>query len=138
MTSLAPIDKLGRFDRFNKMMEDMFQGWSKVWSPVVDIKETDKDLTFVCELPGLNEKDVEVEVRENMLTISGKREFHEKETKEDYIRIERSYGAFQRTFSLEAPVKPDMVEAKFKDGLLTVVVPKVELPQPKKIPVLRG
>lgn len=135
ITSLAPIERFRSFEHFNKMMEEMFSGWTNTWAPIVDIKETEKELTFICELPGLTEKDVNVEVRDNLLTITGKREFCGEEKKEDYVRIERSYGTFQRTFTLNTPVKPEEIKATFKDGLLMVLVPKIEAPLPKKIPV---
>lgn len=138
ITHLAPIERFRSFEHFNKMMEEMLGGWNSTWSPVVDVKETEKELTFVCELPGLTEKDVTVEIRDNLLTITGTREFCDEEKKKDYVRIERSYGTFQRSFSLNSPVKPDKIQATFKDGLLMVVIPKIETPQPKKIPVLRG
>ena len=138
ITNLAPIERIRSFEHFNKMMEEMFGGWTNTWTPTVDIKETDKELKFICELPGLTEKDVAVEVRDNVLTITGKREFSEEEKKENYVRVERSYGSFQRAFTLNTPVKPEQIHATFKDGLLTVLVPKIEAPLPKKIPVKKG
>jgi HSP20 family protein len=138
ITNLAPIDRFRSFENFNKMMEDMFSGFTAGWTPTVDVKETDKEMTFVCELPGMNEKDVDVELRENLLTIRGKREFSKEERREDYVRRERSYGTFQRSFSLDTSVQADQIKAVFKDGLLTVTIPKVEMPLPQKVEVQRG
>jgi HSP20 family protein len=138
ITNLAPIERFRSFEHFNKMMEEMLSGWTSTWTPMVDVKETEKELTFICELPGMTEKDVNVEVRENLLTISGKREFVDETKKKDYVRVERSYGSFFRSFTLDSMVKPEKIQATFKDGLLTVVVPKIEAPKPKKIPVLPG
>jgi HSP20 family protein len=136
--SLAPIDRFRSFENFNKMMDDVFANWSANWAPMVDVKETEKELQFVFELPGINEKDVNVELRDKVLTVSGKREFAEEEKKEDFVRIERSYGAFQRAFTLDTAVKPDQIKAMFKDGLLTVTVPKIQAPLPQKVKVQRG
>ena len=137
MITRWPGERLRSFDRFSKMMEEMigadeFRG---AWSPVVDIKETPKELTFVAELPGMLEKDVEVELTGDVLTIRGTREFNTEEKKDDFVRIERSYGSFQRSFTLDIPVKQEEILASFKSGLLTVTVPKAESRLARKIEV---
>jgi HSP20 family protein len=106
--------------------------------PTVDVKDTQNEFVFVVELPGVNERDIEVEVVGDNLTIRGKREFSSEEKKDDYVRIERNYGSFLRTFALDVPVKPEKVTATFKDGLLTVSVPKAEGVTPRKVAVHRG
>jgi HSP20 family protein len=105
------------------------------WLPSVDVKETDGELTFVVELPGVEEKNIQVELAGDLLTIRGEREFSKEERKEDYLRIERRYGSFQRTFPIEASTHPEEIKATFKDGLLTVVVPKKENVARQRIPV---
>lgn len=138
ITRYNPVERFRAFDRFNQMMDEMFANTPNLeltapWSPLVDVKETEKELTFIVELPGVAEKDIDVEVVENRLTITGKREMNVEEKKEDYVRIERSYGTFMRTFNLDWPVKPELIKANFKDGVLRVTVPKAAVPQPKKV-----
>ena len=137
MITRWPGERLRSFDRFSKMMDEMFNSeeYRGVWAPVVDIRETPKELTFVAELPGMLEKDVEVELTGDILTIRGTREFSNEEKKDDYVRIERNYGSFQRSFTLDVPVKQEEILASFKNGLLTVTVPKAENRMARKIEV---
>ena len=105
------------------------------WAPAVDIRETDEALSLVAELPGLKREDVTITLENSVLTISGERKF-EKDTKEEnYHRIERSYGSFARSFTLPNNVKPEQVQATFKDGVLTITLPKVEEAKPRKIEI---
>lgn len=139
ITKVNPVEYLRPIDRFNKMMEDLW-GETPVlitpWSPAVDIKETPSELVFMIELPGIHEEDVEVEVRnENMLVVRGRREMRDEEKREDYVRIERHYGAFERMFTLNQPVLVDKIVALFRDGILTVTIPKVAAPKPLKVPI---
>ncbi|MBS1717607.1 MAG: Hsp20/alpha crystallin family protein [Armatimonadetes bacterium] len=138
LTRLAP-ERARAFEHFSKMMEEIFSNDLRgPWMPNVDVKETDKEVIFIAELPGLEQKDVEVELNGDILTIHGSREFNKEERKEDYVRIERNYGSFHRSFTLEMPVKPDAISATFKNGVLTVTLPKVEGAIPKKIHVKQG
>ncbi len=108
---------------------------SRRFLPAVDIRETGDVLTLAAELPGLNREDVQITVENNVLTIAGERKF-EKDTKEEnYHRIERSYGTFTRSFTLPANVKTEKVEASFKDGVLTISLPKVDEAKPRKIEI---
>jgi HSP20 family protein len=134
-------DRVPSFERFNRMMDDAFgtlEEFRGAWTPSVDIKETPTELTFVAELPGLQEKDVEVTLNGDVLSIRGSRELDTEERKDDYVRIERSYGSFVRSFRLDVPVMPDEIQATFANGLLTVSVPKAETRTPKKIRVSKG
>lgn len=88
-----------------------------------------------AELPGLSKEDIDIQVRDNRLTLKGERR-HEKEVKEEnYLRVERAYGAFQRVFSLPTDIHPDKIRATFKDGVLEVSIPKAEAAKPKHIKV---
>ncbi|MEN6357692.1 MAG: Hsp20/alpha crystallin family protein [Armatimonadota bacterium] len=107
---------------------------SRTWSPVVDIIETQSDLVVRAELPGMNRDDIDIEVTGESLTIRGERKFDEA-AKDEYIRVERPYGPFQRSFSIGVPVQPDKVKASYHDGLLEVTIPKAEETKPKKIKV---
>ena len=83
-----------------------------------------EEITFHVELPGMKQEDIDVQFDGKMLSITGKREFAEQENKDHYVRVERRYGTFERTFTINASVKKDEVTATYKDGILTVVLPK--------------
>jgi HSP20 family protein len=105
------------------------------WNPSVDIFENDNDVVIKAEVPGMNAKDFDVKLENNVLTIKGERHF-EKETKEEnYHRIEREYGKFTRSFALPTAVNGDKVTAEYKDGVLKIVLPKMEETKTKPIKV---
>ena len=105
------------------------------WNPSVDIFENDNEVVVKAELPGMNAKDIEVRLENNVLMLKGERRF-EKETKEEnYHRVEREYGSFSRAFALPTPVNADKVTAEYKDGILKVVMPKKEETKPKPIKI---
>ncbi len=106
-----------------------------VWNPSVDIFENDNEIVIKAELPGMNAKDIDVRLENNVLTLKGERHF-EKETKEEnYHRIEREYGTFIRSFALPTAVNGDTVTADYKDGILKIVLPKKEETKSKPIKV---
>jgi len=106
---------------------------TRAWAPAVDIFETESNIVLKAELPGVEPKDVEVRVEDNTLYLKGQRKF-EKETKEEnYHRIERSYGSFARSFALPNSIDGEKVAAEYKDGLLTLTLPKREEAKPKTI-----
>lgn len=92
----------------------------------VDIFEQDGDVVLKAEVPGMKKEDIEVNLANNVVTISGKKEKEEKVEKKDYYRIERSYGSFKRSFQLPSDVQTDKAKANFKDGVLEVRIPKTE------------
>lgn len=107
------------------------------WTPAVDIRETEDAFLFTAELPGLDKNDVHITVENKVLTLSGERTWSEEEEEEknSYHRIERAYGNFTRSFTLPNAVDPSKVEAKFKDGLLTITVAKAEEVKPREIEI---
>lgn len=107
----------------------------QVFSPAVDIKETQKEYLVRVEVPGISKKDIEIEISDNILTIKGERKFEKEEKGESYHRVERSYGSFCRSFTLPTQVASDKIEASFKDGLLDIKIPKAEEKIPKKIEI---
>jgi len=126
-------------DRINRVFnEQLTRGESektgKAWAPVVDILESENDLIVRAEIPGVKREDIDVEVTAESLTVSGERKFDE-ESKDNYLRVERAYGPFTRSFSIGIPVQPDKVKAAYKDGVLEIVVPKAETVKPKKIEI---
>jgi HSP20 family protein len=108
---------------------------NRTWMPAVNIRETDGAFFVEAELPGMTKDDIEITLENNMLKLSGERRF-EKDTKEEsYHRVERSYGSFLRTFSLPSQVSAEGVKASFKDGVLTIEIPKAEEAKPRKIAI---
>jgi len=105
------------------------------WAPKVDIRETDDALLVQAELPGIDKKDVHLEVKDGVLTLSGERRY-EKDVKEENVhRVERAYGSFSRSFSLPSNVDANKVNAGMKDGVLEVRLPKRESAKPKAITI---
>ncbi|HSF14731.1 MAG TPA: Hsp20/alpha crystallin family protein [Vicinamibacteria bacterium] len=105
------------------------------WQPMVDIYDHANEIVLHAELPGMKKEDVHVEVENNMLTLRGERKREEKVEKGEFYRRERVYGAFTRSFSLPATVNPEKIQANYKDGILTVRLPKVEKAKPKQIEI---
>ena len=119
-------------DRSRGEREGMVPG---TWAPAVDIYETPDSIVLQAELPGLSKDDIDIQVRDNVLTLKGDRR-SEKEVKEgNYLRVERAYGGFQRAFTLPAAVQADKIRAVFKDGVLDVSIPKAEEAKPKQIKI---
>jgi HSP20 family protein len=119
-------------------MEELWgttNGPSSTWFPAVDVVESEKELKFIADLPGLTEEDVQVELQDNVLSIRGKRETAKDEKTDDYVLCERSYGSFERRFTVDAKAQPDKIKAEFEKGILTVSVPKTQLAKPTKIAV---
>ena len=108
---------------------------TRSWAPPVDIYETDNDIVLKAELPGVDPKDVEVRVEDNTLYLKGERKFEKEVKEQNYHRVERSYGSFARSFSLPNSISTDKVKAEFKDGLLTLTMPKREEAKPKTIKI---
>ena len=105
------------------------------WSPLVDVSENEKEFVIRAEVPDVKKEDVKVRVESGMLRITGERHL-EKETKQHkYHRIERAYGSFERSMSLPENCKPDEMTAEYKDGMLTLCLPKTAESAPKAIEV---
>ncbi len=127
-------------DQVSRLFEDSFlrrgsESSLSLWAPEVDIHETQDALVLEADLPGLEEKDLDIRVENNMLTIRGERKFEKKVNEENYLRVERSYGSFCRSFSLPHTVNTEQVQADYRNGVLTVRLPKREEAKPKQIKV---
>ena len=122
------------FDRLFKEAFSPMHGETEVstrsWAPPVDIYETEDAIVLKAELPGVEAKDVEVRVEDNNLYLKGERKFEQ-----NYHRVERSYGSFARSFSLPNSISAEKVKAEYKDGLLTLTMPKREEAKPKTIKI---
>ncbi|MHB9028076.1 MAG: Hsp20/alpha crystallin family protein [Candidatus Latescibacterota bacterium] len=106
-----------------------------VWTPRVDVHETENEVLLDVELPGIDKKDVKVEVKEGVLTVSGERRNERKVKEEGYRSIERHYGRFERSFGLGDTVDADKISAAYKDGIMTITLPKLEKVKPREISV---
>jgi len=113
---------------FRRSVFDVAPFWSRepTWAaaPAVDIAETDKVYEITAELPGMDEKNIEVKFADGVVTIKGEKREEKEEKKKDYYLSERSYGAFQRSFQVPDGIDADKIEAKFQKGVLTVTLPK--------------
>ena len=105
------------------------------WHPVVDMYDEGDRIVIKAELPGMEKKEISVDVKDRVLTLSGERNYDNEVKEENYYRRERAYGKFQRAFSLPAEVDSDNIKADFKGGLLKIEVPKPEKQNPKEITV---
>jgi HSP20 family protein len=105
------------------------------WVPAVDISETDEDFIVSADAPGLKGEDIKISVANNVLTVRGERKNVREEKKEDFHRVERSYGSFERTFSLPSGVESENIRAKYSDGVLEVRLPKSKKAKPQEIKV---
>lgn len=105
------------------------------WSPSADISETDKEYLIRAELPGVRKEDVKVNLASGMITIEGERKQEKDEKGEKFHRVERFYGSFSRRFLLPDNIKVDVVRSDYKDGVLSIHIPKIEKEKPKQIPV---
>jgi HSP20 family protein len=108
------------------------------WAPAVDIYETENELVVKADLPDVNPQDLDIRVENNILTIRGERKFATKVKEDNYLRIERAYGSFSRSFSLANSVKSEAIKAEYHDGVLTLSLPKREEAKPKQIKVNVG
>ena len=129
-------------DRFNRLFNETLSRFfdegvlgSRTWAPPVDIFETDHDVVMKAELPGADPKDVELRVEDGMLYLKGQRKFENEVKEENYHRVERAYGSFTRSFALPSSVVSDKAKAEYKDGVLTLTLPKREEAKPKTIQI---
>jgi len=125
----------------NRLFDEAFHSWpgesdgTTTWAPAADIYETENDLVLQTDLPGIDPKQLDVRVENNVLTIRGERRFESKIEKENFHRIERSYGTFSRSFSLATSVDADKIQASYRNGVLIVTLPKGERAKPRKIQI---
>ena len=132
MSLQREIDRL--FDDFTRGFPTFGNGKSDLL-PSMDVTETDKDIEITAELPGLEEKDVQINVADNLLTIRGEKKAEKEEKDKNYRLVERSYGSFERTLELPDGVNADAIKANIAKGVLKVTVPKPAPAQAKKIEV---
>ena len=130
-------------NRLNRMVNEPFlrthrfddEAGFGLWNPVVDLYEKDDNFVIKAELPGVGKNDIGIDLKDGVLTLSGERSDDSEVNDENYYRRERTYGKFQRAFTLPADVDSDKIKAEFKDGVLVVEVPKPEKSKPKSITI---
>ena len=123
------------FDRLAELKWDEFPAALGEWSPSMDISETKDSLVVKLEVPGMDQKDIQISLQESLLTIKGEKRQEKEEKDERYHRVERSYGAFTRSVRLPVAVDGSRVAATFKNGLLTVTLPKTPAAKGTTIPI---
>ena len=127
-------------EQVNRLFDSSFKGNGDnstltTWAPAVDIYETENELVLKADLPDIDEKNLDIRVENNMLTIRGERKFVQKVNEDNYLRIERTYGSFSRSFSLPSTVNTEAIKADYKNGVLTVQLPKRAESKPKQVKV---
>ena len=130
-------------EQINRVLGDMVGRTSEEsnltpWAPAVDIYETEHELVVKADLPEVDPQDLDIRVENNILTIRGERKFDNKVDEENYLRVERAYGSFSRSFSLANSVKSDAIKADYQNGVLTLSIPKREEAKPNQIKVNVG
>jgi HSP20 family protein len=129
--------------QLNRLFNDFFGRTSQeqnltTWAPAVDIYEGEHELVVKADLPDVKPEDLDIRVENNILTIRGERKFEKKVDEKNYLRVERAYGSFARSFSLANTVNTEAIKADYKDGVLTLSIPKREEAKPKQIKVNVG
>jgi HSP20 family protein len=134
LTHFDPIVGLRGFeDAFTRLLSEPVAG--RPWAPAVDIYETENELVLKADLPDVDQKNIDVRVENQTLTISGERKFESEDSGKGYHRIERSYGNFSRSFAVSNSFDTDKVAATYRNGVLSVTLPKKEAAKPRQIKV---
>jgi len=149
LTTWKPFRDLTPFSDFDRMRREMDKVWDtflegdvwkeskedSVWLPSVDVSETKNDLVVKAELPGMDPKDIDITLSDGHLMIKGQKRHEKEEKDEDYHSVERSYGSFVRAVHLPKEVKHDKINARYKNGVLKIVLPKSEEAKTKEIKI---
>jgi len=123
---------------FNELFDRSQESNLTSWAPAVDIFENEHELVVKADLPDVKPEELDIRVENNILTIRGERKFEKKVDEKNYLRLERSYGSFARSFALANTVNSEAIKADYKDGVLTLTIPKREEAKPKQIKVSVG
>lgn len=135
-------DVLGVRDEMDRLLDEFYgrtvssgEKFEGDWTPVMDISDSNGDIVASMELPGLKTDDIKVSVEDDVLTVTGEKKQQESQSGDNWRRVERTYGYFKRSVKLPAPVDADKVKAAYKDGVLTISMPKIESKKAKEIPI---
>jgi len=151
MTRWTPFGTLERWDPFRNLGDiqhevnrlfDNFSGrpaqgtaGERMWLPAVDVRETKDEVVLSFDVPGMSEKDIQLSITGDLMTVKGERRFERDDSQDTYHRVERVYGKFERTVQLAMPVQTDKVKATYREGVLEVKLPKVEAAKPHEIKI---
>ena len=127
------IDRV--FDSFFGNGGNGDENGSATWAPRVDLAETEDGYLIHLDVPGMSKEELDINFHENVLTVRGERKAEEANEQRNYVRVERAYGGFYRSFTLPKAIKQDEIEANYQDGVLTIRVPKAEESKPRRIEV---
>ena len=127
----------------NRLFDRFFEGrtangTARRWIPAMDLVETEDHLVLRGDLPGMTEDDVDIEIKDNVLTVSGERRAEHEDKGEGYHRVERAFGGFSRSLSLPHGIDPEKVEAHFENGVLEVRIPKPAEAKPTRVQIGKG
>ena len=130
-------------EQINRLFNDGIEGTGEdssftTWAPAVDIYETEHELVVKADLPEVDPKGLDIRVENNILTLRGERKFESKVSEDKYLRVERTYGSFSRSFALANTVNTEAIKADYHDGVLTLSIPKREEAKPKQIKINVG
>lgn len=148
---IVRFDPFRELDRLQNEVNRLFEGYTvptseravasnngvpaRLWSPAVDVAENQSAIILRAELPGMRQEDIDIELTGDTLTVRGERKFESEKRDENYVRVERSYGRFQRSFTLGVPIDGEKVGATYRDGILEITLPKSEANKPRKVQV---
>jgi HSP20 family protein len=144
MNNLSRWEPFRGFNSLQEQVNRLFEGSMRgtepessltAWAPAVDVYETENELVVTADLPGIDEKDLDVRIEKNMLTIRGERKMEKTVNEDNFLRVERAYGSFSRSFSLPNTVNTEAIKAEYNGGVLTVRLPKREESKPKQVKV---
>ena len=142
LVKFKPNTDLHRLENsMNHLFSNVFGGYHACdgedcnWTPAVDINETESEIAITADIPGMKKEDIKVVVHENTLTLKGERTSEKKDENTKYYRFERQTGSFYRSFKLPAVVNSEKIKANYVNGVLEIVLPKVEEAKPKEIAI---
>jgi len=135
MTTITRFDPFRAFLAGTNLIDPGVDSVAASWTPAVDIYETENELVAKVEVPEVNQKDLDIRVENGTLTIRGERKFDNTVSEGNYLRVERAYGTFSRSFTLPPRVNAEAIAAEYNEGVLTLKMPKREEAKPKQIKV---
>lgn len=121
--------------RFDRMLGEIGEGGERTWTPAIDVLRDDGNIVLRADIPGIKPEEVTIEVKDDVLTVSGQHEERREEQERDYMRRERRYGSFYRSMTLPAGVDPDAIEAHTHDGVLEVRIPLPQEPRSRTVQI---
>lgn len=135
-TPFADFESLPGLRVFEDTMKRLFaEPNGRPWVPAVDIKETENELILIADVPGMEMKDIDLSLENGTLTLRGERKFERAKDEGGWHRLERSYGTFERVFTIPETVNTEAVKADYKNGTLTITLPKKEVAKPKQVKI---